>query len=233
MEYVPNMLSRSLKPRTSQEKDITDQLWKGDQIAKRMAAYTGLPFEELRDAAREYIVKIHSTWNPEKGANFSTWVNRCLQYHMMNYLRDRSRLVRIPRSYSDLYLKIRKHFRTKPDITPDELSKKLNTSPEKVRATLEAYSMRFSNNLDTQTSEQTIYEDIVYSTNKPLEECFDSFKDLLYRVSDLDKNDENLLVDFVVKRRAIKTLLRKYSQFSSKQEMQDYVDQLIQQILDG
>lgn len=227
------MLARSLKPRTQHEKEISDQLWKGDQIAKRMAAFTGLPFDELRDAAREYIVKIHATWNPEKGANFSTWVNRCLQYHMMNYLRDRSRLVRIPRSYSDLYLRMRKHLRAQPDITPTELSKKLGVSVDKVRATLEAYSMKFSNNLEYQSTEKSIYDDVVYSTNRPLHECFDTYEDLLFRISNLSKTDEEFLVDFVVKKRALKTLLRKYPRFSSKLEIQEHADKLIDQIING
>lgn len=227
------MLSRSLKPRTESEQNISSQLWKGDQIARRMAAFTGLPYDELRDAAREYIVKIHTTWDPSKGANFSTWVNRCLQFHMMNYLRDRSRLVRIPRSYSDLYLKMRKYIRSRPDITPAELSSELDVPVDKVRATLEAYAMKFSSNLDMHSDEQSAYDDIVYSTNSPLSDCFNSHSELLYRISELNKTDEEFLIDLMVKRRALKTLLRKYSQFTSRQEIQDYADKLIEHILNG
>lgn len=227
------MLAKSLTPRTQSEIDITNQLWKCDQIARKMSAFTGLPYDELRDAAREYIVKIYSTWDSSKGANFSTWVNRCLKYHMMNYLRDRSRLVRIPRSYSDLYLRMRKHIRAQPDISPSELSKKLDVPVDKVRATLEAYSMKFSSNLDSQSSERSIYEDVVYSTNKPLSECFDTHQDLLFRISELTKVDEDFLIDFIVKKRALKTLLRKYPRFSSKQEIQEHADKLIEKILNG
>ena len=102
--------TKSKRARDKRDEHIISQMWKADQVARKISNFTGLPFEELRDAALEYIVRIYDTWDQSKGANFSTWVNRCLQFHMLNYLRDSSRLVKMPRSYSDLYLKIRKYL---------------------------------------------------------------------------------------------------------------------------
>jgi DNA-directed RNA polymerase specialized sigma24 family protein len=224
--------ARSLKPRSTRDKEIASQMWKSDQVARKIAAFTGLPIDELRDAAREYIVKIHSSWEPDKGANFSTWVNRCLHYHMLNYLRDRSRLIRIPRSYSDLYLRMRKHIRAKPDIKPFELAEILNAPLDKVTATLGAYSMKFSSNTERDVpNAQSDIEQMISTTDPKLEDCFGNYKDLLYRISALDQKDEAFLVDYIVKKRAVKTMLRKYPTYSSKQELQEHADQLIKKIL--
>lgn len=226
--------ARSLKPRSNRDKEIASQMWKSDQMARKIAAFTGLPLDELRDAAREYIVKIHSTWEPDKGANFSTWVNRCLHYHMLNYLRDRSRLIRIPRSYSDLYLKMRKHIRAKPDIKPLELAERLGAPIDKVQATLGAYSMKFSSNIERDSPHHnTDLEQMLANSDAHLEDCFGSYTDLLYRISELKKLDEDFLVDYIVKKRAVKTMLRKYPQFSSKQELQAHADKLTREILTG
>jgi DNA-directed RNA polymerase specialized sigma subunit len=222
--------TRSLKPRTQRDKDIASQMWKAEQIARKISSFTGLPIEELRDAAREYIVKIHSTWEPQKGANFSTWVNRCLHYHMLNYLRDRSRLIRIPRSYSDLYLKMRKHIRSNPDLKPKDLARLLDAPIDKVQATLGAYSMKFSSNIEKE-SNHISYNNSLSSSNEQLDVYFENHKEILYRISELDSKDEEFLIDYFVKKRAVKTMLRKYSRFVSKQEMQEYADQLIQNLL--
>lgn len=226
--------ARSLKPRSPRDKEIASQMWKSDQVARKIAAFTGLPIDELRDAAREYIVKIHTSWEPDKGANFSTWVNRCLHFHMLNYLRDRSRLIRIPRSYSDLYLRMRKHIRAKPDIKPLELAAVLNAPIEKVQATLGAYSMKFSSNIERDSPYiKSDIEEVLSTTDPRIEDCFGNYKDLLYRISALDNKDEEFLIDQIVKKRAIKTMLRKYPQFGTKQELQEHCDKLVRGILQG
>lgn len=222
--------ARSLKPRSQRDKDITSQLWKAEQVARKISSFTGLPIDELRDAAREYIVKIYESWEPNKGANFSTWVNRCLHYHMLNYLRDRSRLIRIPRSYSDLYLRIRKQIRLNPDLKPKDLAKILDAPIDKVQATLSAYSMKFSSNIEKK-SDNISYDSKSSVLSPNLDMCFEDYKEILYRISELDKKDEEFLIDYFVKKRAVKTMLRKYPRFSSKTEMQEYAEQLIETLL--
>lgn len=222
--------ARSLKPRSQRDKDITSQLWKAEQVARKISSFTGLPIDELRDAAREYIVKIYESWEPNKGANFSTWVNRCLHYHMLNYLRDRSRLIRIPRSYSDLYLRIRKQIRLNPDLKPKDLAEILDAPIDKVQATLNAYSMKFSSNIEKK-SDNINYDSKSSFLSPHLDMCFEDYKEILYRISELDKKDEEFLIDYFVKKRAVKTMLRKYSRFSSKTEMQEYAEQLIETLL--
>jgi DNA-directed RNA polymerase specialized sigma subunit len=203
-----------------------DQAWKANQVARKISSFTGLPYEELRDAALEYIVRIYDSWDQSKGANFSTWVNRCLQFHMLNYLRDNSRLVKIPRSYSDLYLKIRKYTTTDPDITDDQIAEKISVSVKKVRAVRQAFSMSFS--------QITEYSNIIepdYETEMTMGEYMNSHKDLLCKISDLEPVDETFLTDLHVKKRSTSTLLRKNPHLRNAEDIKRYSEGLIEHIL--
>lgn len=217
------------KPRRDVERDkqITSQLWKATQVAKKISSFTGLPYEELRDAAAEYIVRIYDSWDQSKGANFSTWVNRCLQFHMLNYLRDNSRLVKIPRSYSDLYLKIRKYIISDPEITDEEIARRMQISSKKVGAVRQAFSMSFS--------QVTEYSNIIepdYDAEMTMGDLMYSHRDMLNRVTDLMPADEEFLTDFLVKKRSISTLLRKNPHLKNADDIKRYSDELVQFILD-
>lgn len=52
---------------------------------------------------------------------------------MYNYLRDRSRLVKIPRALNNLYLKVNKQRKLNPGISINELAKLLDTTPEMIQ----------------------------------------------------------------------------------------------------
>jgi DNA-directed RNA polymerase specialized sigma subunit len=217
---------RFSKKATERDKQIVSQAWKANQVARKISSFTGLPYEELRDAALEYIVRIYDSWDQSKGANFSTWVNRCLQFHMLNYLRDNSRLVKIPRSYSDLYLKIRKYTTKDPNITDDEIAEKIQVSVKKVRAVRQAFAMSFS--------EITEYSNIIepeYETELSLGEFMYSHKDLLHKITELEIEDETFLTDHLVKKRSISTLLRKNPHLRNADDIKRYSEQLIEYIL--
>jgi DNA-directed RNA polymerase specialized sigma subunit len=222
-----NLSPARMSRRTSErDRQIMDQAWKANQVARKISSFTGLPYEELRDAALEYIVRIYDSWDQSKGANFSTWVNRCLQFHMLNYLRDNSRLVKIPRSYSDLYLKIRKYTTTDPDITDEQIAEKINVSVKKVRAVRQAFSMSFS--------QITEYSNVIepdYETEITMGEYMNSHKDLLCKISDLDPVDETFLTDLHVKKRSTSTLLRKNPHLRNAEDIKRYSEGLIQHIL--
>lgn len=216
------------RPRRDKLRDeqITSQMWKANQVARKIASFTGLPYDELRDAALEYIVKIYDSWDPSKGANFSTWVNRCLQFHMLNYLRDNSRLVKIPRSYSDLYLKIRKHLNADPDITDDEIAEKIQVSVKKVRAVRQAFAMTFS-----QINEYSNIIEPEFETEVTMDDLMYSHSDLLKKIADLDVEDEIFLMDLLVKKRSTSTLLRKNPHLRNAEDIKKYSESLIQHIL--
>jgi DNA-directed RNA polymerase specialized sigma subunit len=211
---------------TERDRLIISQMWKANQAARKISSFTGLPYEELRDAALEYIVRIYDSWDQSKGANFSTWVNRCLQFHMLNYLRDNSRLVKIPRSYSDLYLKIRKYLIADPDVTDDAIAEKIQVSVKKVRAVRQAFAMSFS--------QITEYSNIVepkYESELSMEDLMVSHNELLHKITDLELDDEAFLTDYLVKKRSVSTLIRKNPHLRNAEDIKRYSEQLIEFIL--
>lgn len=217
---------RGSKRETERDRQIVSQMWKANQVARKISSFTGLPYEELRDAALEYIVRIYDSWDQGKGANFSTWVNRCLQFHMLNYLRDNSRLVKIPRSYSDLYLKIRKYLVADPNVTDDEISAKIQVSVKKIRAVRQAFAMSFS-----QITEYSSVIEPNYESELSIGDLMTSHKDLLLKVTDLEPDDETFLTDHLVKKRSVSTLLRKNPHLRNADDIKRYSEQLIEFIL--
>lgn len=217
---------RGSRKETERDRQIISQMWKANQVARKISSFTGLPYEELRDAALEYIVRIYDSWDQSKGANFSTWVNRCLQFHMLNYLRDNSRLVKIPRSYSDLYLKIRKYTTEDPDITDDQIAEKIQVPVKKVRAVRQAFSMSFS--------PVTEYSNVIepeYESEMTMGDFMMSHRDLLHKITDLEEPDETFLTDYLVKKRSVSTLLRKNPHLRNADDIKRYSEQLIEFIL--
>ena len=219
---------KARRQKSERDEQIISQMWKASQVAKKISSFTGLPYEELRDAALEYIVKIYDSWDQSKGANFSTWVNRCLQFHMLNYLRDNSRLVKIPRSYSDLYLKIRKYTTSDPDITDEQIAEKIQVSVKKIRAVRQAFAMSFS--------PVTEYCNIIepeYESEMTMGDFMMSHRDLLHKITDLDPVDETFLTDYLVKKRSVSTLVRKNPHLKNADDIKKYSEQLIEFILCG
>lgn len=117
---------RSLKPKTEMETNVKDNLWKTKKIASTFHVMTGLPQDELECVARMCLMKCVASYNPDAPANFSTWVNRCLYLHMLNFLRDKSRMIKIPRKYTSIYLKVRKLFKNDKKMTYKKASEILD-----------------------------------------------------------------------------------------------------------
>ena len=224
------MISKSTRPRDNRDKLIISQLWKCDSISRKISSYTGLNFEELRDVARELICKIYSSWNPEK-ANFSTWVNRNLNFYMLNYLRDKSRLIKVPRGYSEVYLKIRKLQKANPDITHLEISTKLNIPLSEITVILNCFSMTFSSIVETFADNESSSYKNLYSSDDLKQYLGDNYKDILIKISNLDEQDENFLIDTLIKKRAQKTIIRKYPFLKTPENIKEYTKQLISKIL--
>lgn len=219
---------RSLNPRrlSEEDKDIISQMWKANQVARKIGSFTGLNYEDLRDVALEYIVRLRKTWDPSKGANFSTWVNRNLQFHMLNYLRDHSRLVRIPRSYSDLYLKIRKYLLQEPPIPDEVIAEKEGVSIKKVAQVRKAFSMTF-----TELNDQSEVIESELEEDSSLESLFSTNKEILYKIASLPEDEEEFLTDVLVRKRTIATVLRKNPDVKNQDEINKKTDQLIKKIL--
>lgn len=116
----------SLRNRDEMDQDIKDNLWKTKRIASTFHVMTGLPVDELESVARICLMKCVKSYDPDAPANFSTWVNRCLYLHMLNFLRDKSRMIKIPRKYTSIYLKVKKLFKNDKKMTYRKASKILD-----------------------------------------------------------------------------------------------------------
>ena len=226
MTEVTQKRIRSKRARDKRDEHIISQMWKADQVARKISNFTGLPFEELRDAALEYIVRIYDTWDQSKGANFSTWVNRCLQFHMLNYLRDSSRLVKMPRSYSDLYLKIRKYLIKNPNITNQEIANDLKIPVKKVDTVRTAFTMSFN-----PVTEQNCIMESSENTETNFGDLLTNHNELLFRITDLESQDETFLIDYLVKKRSVSTLLRKNPHLKNIEDIKGYSTKLINYVL--
>ena len=216
-----------IKIRREEQELIKSQLWKADQVARKISAMSGLPVDELRQQACEYILSIYRSWDQSKGANFSTWINRNLSYHMFNYLRDSSRLVKIPRSYSDLNLKMRRLTQQNPSITSKDMAKILKVSATKVESVQEAFAMSFTEI----TEYNQVEEDL--DMYEPSEGIFCSYKDCIDRIAQLPENDELFLVDYIIKKRSVPTIARKNPHLKGAKEIDAYAEKLINQIICG
>lgn len=126
-----NRTCRSLALRTERDRLIAAEMWKVDEMSKNFMLHGNADLNDLKSYGYEQLVKLYSKWDPTK-ASFSTYVNRCLRWLYCNYLRDHSRLVKLPRSISDLYLKINKVKKAHPEWSCKQIAAELDIPLEQV-----------------------------------------------------------------------------------------------------
>lgn len=196
---------RSLRSLDERDKAVMNELWKADNKARELHSQTGLPFTELRDVARTYIVRIWENWDISKGANFSTFVNRSLEGHMKNWLRDHSRAIRPPRSLHLINIEIQKQKSKKPSISNSEISENTGIPIESISDALAAIRP-----MSCIYEETTLSSDEVYVKLEKEDLLSKDYNALLQSLIELEEQDFNLLMDMIIKKRVSKTLIRKY-----------------------
>jgi RNA polymerase sigma-B factor len=77
--------------------------------------------DDLRQVAMIGLVKAVDRFDPEYGASFSAFAGRTIEGELKRHFRDRSWVVRVPRSAKELHLLVRR--------ASDELSHELSRSP--------------------------------------------------------------------------------------------------------
>lgn len=208
------------------DKHIRENMWKASQVARKVSSFSGLPFEDLRSVALEAMVKLYDRWDPRK-ANFSTWLNRSLNYQVLNYLRDNSRMIKMPRTYADAYMRIRKILGSSPEISDQELSEQTGVSVDIVRETRKAYQVTYLEiNEDTEVpaDREEIEED---NLNLFLQD----YKETLGKLSDLPTADYDFLLDVYVNRRANSTIYRKNPGINSPEHIRARTEEILARVL--
>jgi DNA-directed RNA polymerase specialized sigma24 family protein len=201
-------------------------MWKASHTARKISSFSGLPFDELRSVALEIMVKLYDTWDPSK-ANFSTWLNRSLTFRVLNYLRDNSRMIKMPRTYADTYMKIRKIISFRPEVSDKELSETTKIDINLIRETRNAY--------------QVTYQEINEDTEIPVEDkdreedslakMLTDYKETLQKLADLPENEYNFLMDVYVNKRANSTIYRRNPGVNSAEKIKERTQEILSKVL--
>lgn len=112
----------SLKAVSERDAMIINQMWKAERVAREMCKRTGLPYEELYLVACEALVARYEAFDPSKGANWSTYVNRTLYHILCNWLRDKSFTIKLPRKVASDSLKLKRALRANPEADLNEIA---------------------------------------------------------------------------------------------------------------
>lgn len=210
----------------TRDKHIRENMWKASHTARKISSFSGLPFDELRSVALEIMVKLYDTWDPSK-ANFSTWLNRSLTFRVLNYLRDNSRMIKMPRTYADTYMKIRKIISFRPEVSDKELSETTKIDINLIRETRNAY--------------QVTYQEINEDTEIPVEDkdreedslakMLTDYKETLQKLADLPENEYNFLMDVYVNKRANSTIYRRNPGVNSAEKIKERTQEILSKVL--
>ena len=210
----------------TRDRHIRENMWKAAHAARKVATFSGLPFEELRSVALEAMVKLYDKWDPSK-ANFSTWLNRSMTFQILNYLRDSSRMIKMPRSYADAYMKIRKIIGANPEISDEDVAEQTGLDPILIRETRNAY--------------QVTYQEVNEDTEMPIDDDDpdpDSIKKMLKdysgtleRLADLPEKEYQFLVDVYIHKRALSTITKKNPGVTTNEKIRERTDEILRSVL--
>ncbi len=210
----------------TRERHIRENMWKASHAARKVSMFSGLPFEDLRSVALEAMVKLYEKWDPSK-ANFSTWLNRSLTFQVLNYLRDHSRMIRMPRIYADTYLKIRRIIGENPDIADHVVAEKTGLDEAVIRETRRAYQIQYLEiNEDTEMP-----VDNIDLQEDSLQKMLGDYSGTLERLADLPENEYNFLVDVYIHKRASSTIARKNPGVNNPDHVRERTREILSKVL--
>lgn len=211
----------------TRDRHIRENMWKASHTARKISSFSGLPYDELRSVALEAMVKLYDKWDPTK-ANFSTWLNRSLNFQVLNYLRDHSRMIKMPRSYADAYMKIRKIIGARPEISDEEVANQTKLSVNLVRETRNAYQVTYQEiNEDTEMP-----VDGIDLSEDNLDHMLLDYKGILEKIADLPETDYQFLMDVYVDKRANSTIFRKYSGVTTPEKIKEKTKTILSGVLE-
>jgi RNA polymerase sigma factor (sigma-70 family) len=226
MELNSKWKGRRSEYEVTRDRHIRENMWKASHAARKVAMFSGLPFDELRSVALEAMVKLYDKWDPSR-ANFSTWLNRSLTFQVLNYLRDHSRMIKMPRLYADTYMKIRKITGANPDISDEEVAEQTGLDVCLVSETRKAY--------------QVTYQEINEDTEMPFEDeeldkdslarMFEDYDETLKRLADLPEKDYEFLIDVYIHKRAYSTIARKNPGICNSEKIRQRTEEIMGKVI--
>ena len=178
-------------------------------IARRVSASSGVDYEELYGEGIDKLDRIRNNFRPELGKPFDAYLAICIRGHCLNYLRDKSFLSSVKRSYLYLYNHSRK-FKTLQQasdalVVPLELLQQIH---------IQVKNSRRYNVIDISNEWMVSLPDEDFSSEARL---------LLVEL--LDTQEYNLLEDFYINNENEGDLIDKYGE-----DYSDQVDLLVNRL---
>lgn len=94
------------------------------KIAHQVARTSHVPYEELQQEAFEALIRSVERFDPSQGFRFSTFAVPLIKGRVLNYLRDKSFLVKIPRSHFGTTRKVKTIENANQGLSTKELAQK-------------------------------------------------------------------------------------------------------------
>ena len=113
------------------------------QMANNFARKHSQDADELYSLGLEKLAEVINRYDASYKAPFTAWIRICLGGHMLNYIRDNSRLIRMPRK--ELYAYMRMHRLAKQTgITNSQtLARLANVAPQELAESQQVYGTSF------------------------------------------------------------------------------------------
>ena len=175
---------------------VENYLYVAEILAKKFAG-RGVEYDDLLQVASEALISGVEKFDPDMGAQFTTYITPTVTGIIKNYFRDYSRAVRPPRRVYSLAAKIRmesnEYFKVhgvKPTVR--QLSEKLNVTEELI---MEALEYRAPVSLDKEVSGED-GEGHLYDVIPDLSDSFESFEDsesLRTEIKKLDPTEQRVV----------------------------------------
>lgn len=100
--------------------------------------------EELESYLMEKIILIDRKYDSSRGVSFKNFAFKCMSGYSFNFLRDKSRTVKIPRRYSDLNIKFRSFQRKNPLNSKELFCSTFDVKISELNEAIVAASTRFT-----------------------------------------------------------------------------------------
>lgn len=136
MDYELNqqLLIKYFKNRdvTLRNKIIEQNMGLVYSVASKMKKTCSTPLEDLIQIGSMGLIQAIERYNPDKSKKLSSFALPFINGHILMFLRDKDKIIKVPRTIQETYQKIRRYAR-KNGLSYDIAAKALNISPEEAK----------------------------------------------------------------------------------------------------
>ena len=183
---------------------VSRYLYIAEILAKKMAN-RGVEYDDLYQVAAVALIGAVRRFDPEKGLKFATFATPSVLGELKNYFRDKSKLIRVGRSRSQLNAEVKKSAERLSNVlgrapTYDEIAEDLHVPADDVIEALEYGKGIVSLDSTIDESATPLYEVIPDEHN--VFEKFEDVEDLKKALETLNAQEKKLIVERFYKDRS-------------------------------